>query len=266
MRNRIIDNATPRRVGLKPPVKGKLKLNPNKPVAFSVDGPRVIVFKTPKGSKMAWVDMRRFDSLTDDSAPSSPTMVDLDAALLEGNQRTGAAITDVIYGHMFRQYHCTDFDFAMYTQPTSHAEFARVPFLNNGGMGGLFSDGNFPDSFASLDSEDAVDGMQPEMAALELIDFDGGARAEEACAAERPATPEPSSATLEEAGSITPRARQKGKGKAPDSAERRRVQGSSTPTRSPRHTFDFASSPLKRRAPARSVSPVLKKKRNVVAA
>lgn len=208
---------------------------------------------------MAWVDMRRFGSFTDDSAPSSPTMVDLDAALLEGNQRTGAAITDVIYGHMFRQYHCTDFDFTMYNQPTSHAEFSRVPVLNNGGLGNLFSE--LPGSFASIESDELADGIQPEMEALELIDFDGGAGDDEPAQPERAVTPERVNRASQAPCSTTPRARNKGKGKAFDSPNRSRVEGSSTPTRAARSTPDMMSSPLKRRAPTRSVSPSTKKPR-----
>jgi len=66
-------------------------------------------------------------------------MVDLDNALMEGNTRTGAHISDAINGRLFQQYHCTQLqlpepaDFG----DSNLTEFARNPLLM-GSIRGIF--------------------------------------------------------------------------------------------------------------------------------
>lgn len=231
-------------------------------------------FLTPKGSTLKWIDMRRFDSDTDDSSPNSPTMIDLDIALGDGNTRTGAAITDTLHGIMFRQHHCDPdlwvSDFTV-PEPSATVEFARVPFINNGSR-----------SFSALFEyevmavgDDMVDGtgLVADDPALDLIDFDGGVGCdeihEEVQAADDTPSSDPPQADLEMTGMSTSLGstasssngsrRKNGKGKAT-------VRSATPPNEEQFSAMDItSSSPLKRRAnnvmaDAGSVSPISKRK------
>lgn len=243
-RARIIDHTTPARNSLKGPVKGKIKFNPNKAIAYRVQGAKVLIFKTPKGSKLKWIDVRTFaNDSPQSSAPSSPTMIDLEAALREGNQRTGAAITDAIYGQMFRQYHCTQFEAAAHAQPSAHAEFARVPALQGSVPRGGFSTADF-----SLFSSDALleftGGVHADLGIHDLIDFDGNVDSEELPSD----MPTPSDGLTQYSDAMTSDAVMEDNDPTPTKAGQPQIS-------------DLPSSPLKRRAQPRSVSPTIVKKR-----
>lgn len=163
--DRRITASTPRRSGLKPTVMKNLAFrHKKKAVAYTVREPygNVIHFKTPKGSKLHWIQVRaRRESESSDNDPPSPTMVDLDNALLEGNTRTGAHISDAINGRLFQQYHCTQLqlpepsDFAESSLP----EFARNPILR---------------SFVDTVYDHLEDFYVNQDDVQDLIDFEGG--------------------------------------------------------------------------------------------
>lgn len=95
-------------------------------------------------------------------------MVNLNEALLEGNTRTGAHISDTINGRLFAQYHCTQLQLPdpMDELEDSFAEFARIPGLMNGlrTMYGYSGD--------LFEEEDEQMPLQETMHAF--IDFEGG--------------------------------------------------------------------------------------------
>ena len=108
--SRIITPYTPRRSGLKPTEITRMPYRSGKPIASTVRTPygRVLHIQQPKGCTLEWVKIpKRHQSESSDDSPASPTMVNLNEALLEGNTRTGAHISDVINGRLFAQYHCT---------------------------------------------------------------------------------------------------------------------------------------------------------------
>lgn len=166
--DRRITASTPRRSGLKPTVMKNLAFRTKKKaVAYTVRETygNVIHFKTPKGSKLHWIQVRaRRESESSDNSPASPTMVDLDNALLEGNTRTGAHISDAINGRLFQQYHCTKLQLPepLDFEESNLTEFARNPLLRS-----------FVDSVANQFGDDLdyfVDGDDVH----DLIDFEGG--------------------------------------------------------------------------------------------
>jgi len=95
-------------------------------------------------------------------------MVNLNEALLEGNTRTGAHISDVINGRLFAQYHCTQLQLPepMDELEDSFAEFARIPGLMNGLRTMYGYEGDY------FEEEDEQMPLQETMHAF--IDFEGG--------------------------------------------------------------------------------------------
>lgn len=135
-----------------------LPIRQKKAIAYTVREPygNVVHFKTPKNSKLRWISIRtRRESSESDNSPASPTMVDLDNALMEGNTRTGAHISDAINGRLFQQYHCTQLQLPepLDLGDSNLTEFARNPML----MGSIR--GIFENALAGLmEQDDDIEG------------------------------------------------------------------------------------------------------------
>lgn len=173
--DRRINESTPRRRNLKPTIMTNIPIRQKKAIAFTVRGPfgSVVHFKTPKGSKLKWVQLKnRRESESSSDSPASPTMVNLDNALLEGNTRTGAHISDAINGRLFQQYHCSQLQLPepMELEETTLAEFARNPLL----VGSIRSwfENSLADQMAGGGDEFDIQDHDEEIHAF--IDFDGG--------------------------------------------------------------------------------------------
>jgi len=169
--SRIITPYTPRRSCLVPTVITRMPYRSKKPIASTVRTAygRVLHIQQPKGCTLEWVKLKkRHQSESSDDSPASPTMVNLNEALLEGNTRTGAHISDTINGRLFAQYHCTQLQLPdpMDELEDSFAEFARIPGLMNGlrTMYGYSGD--------LFEEEDEQMPLQETMHAF--IDFEGG--------------------------------------------------------------------------------------------
>jgi hypothetical protein len=171
--DRRITASTPRRSGLIPsviPAKvlDRLALRCTKAIAHTAHmlHGSVLIIKTPKTSNLKWVPIRSRHQSSPES-PASPTMVNLDRALLEGNTRTGAHISDAIHGQLFRQYHCGQvIDDPMQLDDVNFTEFARLP-----GMGNSFRNQHefmLPPNMEDADDHNIGDALQM------FIDFSGG--------------------------------------------------------------------------------------------
>jgi hypothetical protein len=169
--SRIITPYTPRRSGLVPTIMTRMPYRSKKPIASTVRTPygRVLHIQQPKGCTLEWVQLpKRHQSESSDDSPASPTMVNLNEALLEGNTRTGAHISDTINGRLFAQYHCTQLQLPdpMDELEDSFAEFARIPGLMNGLRTMYGYEGDL------FEEEDEQMPLQETMHAF--IDFEGG--------------------------------------------------------------------------------------------
>lgn len=230
--DRRITAETPRRSGLTPSIIAPrildtLAVRSKKAIAHTarmLTGP-VLVIKTPKGSDLKWISTRSRNESSPEE-PASPTMVNLDRALLEGNTRTGAHISDAINGQLFRTYHCVQLPEEPVQIDDNFAEFARLP-----GMGMSFrnqQDFMLPPGMEDVDDNPIGEALQ------KYFDFSGGKNDDE----EEMTTPQDSS-------------------DVPAAS----IETDETP--SPLHAVPITS-PLKRRAASglpKSMSPEVKRKK-----
>lgn len=226
-----------------------LPIRQKKAVAYTVRESygNVVHFKTPKNSKLRWISIRtRRESSESDNSPASPTMVDLDNALMEGNTRTGAHISDAINGRLFQQYHCTQ---VQLPEPVDFGdsnltEFARNPVLM-GSIRGIFENAlvGLMEQAGDMDGDDDDEFRT-------FFDIEGGYAEDDSTSTSNPT---PVSRTASFAGFVEE-----------EEDDSQTVRGDADDEEEPESAIkpNFSSS-LKRRASdnLKSVSPELKRKK-----
>ena len=104
-RHNATKKSLPRTPASTPVVRG-YRPDRNRAIAYSERTPygRIVHIRFPKNASLVMVDAANDSATT--SGASSPTMINLNDALVDGNTNSGAHITDVINAHLFRSFHC----------------------------------------------------------------------------------------------------------------------------------------------------------------